>query len=110
MWDRVEGILEPAWLADSCPQFVIADHDSSGDEFDLVIEPDVDTSDLDPEISESGWLDVLVTGRFDHSAARTCHAVTADAGTSLSLDPIDLVLSCRTEFVISDIELSGFLP
>jgi hypothetical protein len=89
---------------------IVFDIDSTGSSFDAVLDPGADVGGLDPGVEPADWLDVQVTGHFDHPAARTCHAVKTEQDARIELMPDQVVLSCRATFVIGAIETSGSLP
>jgi hypothetical protein len=104
--------IEPEWLASTCPhpEFYLVDDDTTGASFELVLNPGIDVRDLDPDVEPADWLDVLVTGHFDVRAAANCHGVVTEPGAVIGLSPAEVVLSCRATFVVTDIEVSGYLP
>jgi hypothetical protein len=104
--------IEPEWLASTCPhpEFYLADDNTTGASFELVLNPGTDVGDLDPGVEPAEWLDVLVTGHFDVRAAANCHGVVTEPGTVVELSPAEIVLACRATFVVTGIETSGYLP
>jgi hypothetical protein len=98
--------IDPDWLAGTCPQpeFLFAMADT--DEFlNLVLDPATDTSGLAPGVEPKDWLDVIVTGHFDHEAAKDCRGVSN--GEPVPLDPAEIVLRCRSVFAVTELEPAG---
>lgn len=102
--------IVPEWLGSTCmhPTFLLANLEGTDVVVDAIIEPGLDISDLEPGPEPEFWLDVEVTGRFDHPAARTCRGVAQDTPVPITAEAV--VLACRTQFVITAIEKTGYLP
>ncbi|HEY3524041.1 MAG TPA: hypothetical protein VGK63_10065, partial [Candidatus Limnocylindrales bacterium] len=99
--------IEPEWLGSPCPHppFFLADpYEASGDMlFDLAWSPRLDATGLNPGVEPQDFLNVYVTGRYDHAAARSCHAVSNDVPVP-DLQPGEVVLRCRAMFVVTKLE------
>ena len=95
--------IEPSWLGGTCPQpaFLIESTDSMGLSLNSIIDPKVDVRAFHPGVEEPDWLKVRLTGRFDHSAAKTCHGVSNGEPVPYPRD--EIVLGCRATFVITKI-------
>lgn len=102
--------IEPDWLGGTCehPQFLIADPNVNDTSLHAALDPAIDVAGLHPGVEPADWLDVQVTGQFDHPAAETCIGVSQDEPVPLS--PPAVVLACRTQFAVTKIEPAGYLP
>jgi hypothetical protein len=73
----------------------------------VTVDPTLDlpaeaTQDLwDPE----DWIRVDVSGQFDHPAARSCRAVVDGSPENTPPAPESVVLSCRSTFVVTSLEV-----
>ena len=95
--------IEPDWLASTCPQPTYLLAQAESDEFlDVAFDPALDTTGLEPGVESADWQAVTVTGHFDHHAAKTCNGVSN--GEPVPLDPDEIVLRCRSTFVVTDVE------
>lgn len=94
--------IRPDWLGSTCPQpkFLVAGPDGT-DSWNAVLDPKFSGKGLHPGVEPKDWLDVTVTGHYDHSAARTCRGVSTSARVELTLG--EIILSCRSQFVITKI-------
>ena len=103
--------IDPAWF-DPCQQdaHFLVPADGSGEvALFPAWEPGVDLSIApEPGAPVSAWPVVRVTGQYDHEAARTCTSRTnyVEAGVEAP-DPARVVLECRTQFVVTSLELGG---
>jgi hypothetical protein len=98
--------IEPEWLGGTCthPEFVVGDPSgSSGDFRDAVIAPGVDTSPFDPGFVPEEAIDVVLTGQWDHPAAKDCAIVVTEPDTTPEISAEEAVLTCRSQFVITGI-------
>lgn len=97
--------IEPGWLASTCPQpaFIVFDPGTTDGSLYSVIEPGVDVGDLHPGVEEPDWLDVRITGHYDHAAARTCYATQTEPDVDVPFVPEEVVVGCRATFVITAI-------
>jgi hypothetical protein len=97
--------IEPEWLASTCPHpmFYVVAGDRPDSWFEAVLAPAIDVRGLDPGVEPEDFLDVVVTGHFDATAAKMCHAVVTEPGTVIELSRPEVVLSCRATFVITHI-------
>jgi hypothetical protein len=100
--------IEPEWLGTTCrhPEFLFLDQSGSMDEYrDAVIAPGVDTSGYDPGVVPDEGIDVVLTGQWDHPAARDCEVVVTVPEADPEVTSAEqAVLACRSEFVITGIE------
>jgi hypothetical protein len=100
--------IEPEWLGGTCrhPEFIFLDQSGSMEEFrDAVIDPGVDTSRFDPGVVPAEGTDVVLTGQWDHPAARDCEVVVTEPLARPEVTSVEqAVLACRSEFVITGIE------
>ena len=97
--------VEPEWLGSTCshPAYLVFDATTKDDDFDSIIEPNLDTSGLRPGPEEKDWIPVNVTGSFDHPASSTCR-VRVTEGTPPLPSSDEIILSCRARFVITALE------
>jgi hypothetical protein len=102
--------IQPEWFQSPCTEFYLFDLDTTDAWVDVVLNPGIDVSDLEPGSDPADWQDVLVTGHFDVRAAANCRGVVTEPGTVIALSPDEIVLACRATFVVTDIETSGYLP
>ena len=95
--------IDPDWLAGTCPQptYLIEGTDTT-ESLNVAIDPAIDKTGLHPGVEIADWQDVTVKGHFDDSAADTCKGVSN--GEPVPLDPAQIVMLCRTAFVVSAIE------
>lgn len=93
--------IEPDWLAGTCPhpRFLIESPADLGLSANAVIDPSLDVSAFRPGPEPADWVNVSITGRFDHPAARTCHGVSQ--GTPVPYGKDQIVVGCRSTFVIT---------
>ena len=98
--------IDPDWLAGTCPQpkYLLAQTDND-ESLNVAIDPDIDTTGLHPGVETADWQNVIVTGHFDDAAAQACKGVSN--GEPVPLDPDQIVMLCRTAFVVSKIEPDG---
>jgi len=101
--------IEPEWLGSTCqhPAFIVLDPQGN-DSFDAVLDPTTDIAGLDPGVELADAIDVLVSGHFDDAAAGSCQGASTEA--PIELTPEEIVLRCRTQFVITKLEPDGYLP
>jgi len=95
--------VDPDWLSSTCPQpkFLLESPTALGLSAYSIIDPSVNVASFRPGVDPADWLNVRLTGRFDHRAARTCRGVSSDTPVPLSDDQI--VLGCRATWVITRI-------
>ena len=98
--------ISPDWLASTCPQptYLVAQIDTD-ELLDVAIDPAIDTTGLAPGVESADWQAVTVTGHFDHDAAQECTGVSN--GEPVPLDPDEIVLRCRSTFVVTELEPVG---
>jgi hypothetical protein len=100
--------IEPEWLGGTCsaPEFIVFDPKTNEDSFYSVVDPRLDTSGLRPGPEMKDWIDVKVTGSFDHPAASECQSKVYGDDESTPKPPghDEIVVMCRAQFVISSIE------
>ena len=103
--------IDPEWLGSTCPhpELLFLDLSGSMAEYrDAVLEPGVDVSKYDPGVVPEDGIDVVLTGQWDHPAAKDCRViVTSPEAGEPDISAEEAVVTCRSQFVItgiSDIE------
>jgi hypothetical protein len=96
--------VAPEWLGSTCPQpaFLVGPRTGPSVSFYSVIDPSVDIRSFKPGVEPADWIDVRITGRFDHPAAASCHGVSTSEPVP-GRGAAQLILGCRATFVITRI-------
>ncbi|HET7678081.1 MAG TPA: hypothetical protein VFK38_09540 [Candidatus Limnocylindrales bacterium] len=99
-------LIEPAWFRWCGDRYVL---DAEGGfpqweraplYFTLAPEAEVDAS---PGIETGEWIRVRVTGHYDDPRAQSCKLVERDGNASGGPTDEDIVLACRSQFVVTSI-------
>ena len=97
--------VEPEWLGGTCPQptFLVESTTTIGLPLNATLDPDVDVAAFKPGVEPADWIDVRITGRYDHPDSEACHGVSHE--NPVPYVPEQTVLGCRATFAITAIAM-----
>ncbi|HLA17229.1 MAG TPA: hypothetical protein VJZ72_10050 [Candidatus Limnocylindrales bacterium] len=95
--------IEPEWLTGEGCQRLLVYSVNSDDGFYPVLDPVLRPPDLPPGVEPNDAIMVEITGHHDHPSARTCKGVKNETGAEIPLSPEEIVLHCRSQFVVTSI-------
>jgi hypothetical protein len=97
--------ITPDWLGTTCPDrdYVVFIENEPDYHTWFMFGSGVDRTGIKPGADPAQGVDVELTGHFDDAAAASCKGVTLDPAHPLPLSPAEVVLDCRTRFVVSSL-------